>query len=185
MPTEPPAAPPVVDRIGGADSVSPARSWGRCWCTAAFGAGIVSFFPFRRRFCKYPNGKPTPVQDAPPPEPVPSAKRARLIPPGSTTPPGELALLLRFAPDTAAVQQLAVTVQTASTAPGLVPYYSNGFEDWLATPEVTVDSETLPARWGTWLVPLAPGPHTVRVRLPDPAAPMPPRRVRRPSRRSR
>lgn len=105
---------------------------------AAFAVGIASFFPFRRRFRRHPNGKPSRIQDAPPPEPVPSAGRARLLPPGSPPPTGS-ALLVRFAPDTAAVQQLLVTVQTSGSTSGMVPYYSNGFEDWLAAPDITVD----------------------------------------------
>ncbi|WP_026924342.1 hypothetical protein [Glycomyces arizonensis] len=137
---------------------------------AAFAVGIASFFPWRRRFRRHPNGKPSRIQDVPPPEPIPSAGRARLLPPGSPPPAGS-GLLVRFAPDTAAVQQLLVTVRTTGSTPGMVPYYSNGFEDWLAAPEITVDGEALPSRWGTWLIPLDPGLHTVRVRLPGFADP--------------
>lgn len=158
---------PVILAVG--DS-SPAVT--RTLGIAPFALGIAAFFVLRPRFRKGASGK-TAEEGAPPPEAVPfagGARRASLLPSG-VRPPAEPGLLLRFAPDTAAVQQLYVTIQAVGAAQGMQPFYSNGFEDWLAPPEVAVDGHPLPSRWGTWWVPLAPGPHTVGVRLPGFADP--------------
>lgn len=75
-------------------------------------------------------------------------------------------VVLRFAPDPRALDQIAVMVASTTGSAPLRTYISNSFEDWLAAPEVSVNGTALPPRWGTLWIPVEPGRVSIDVRLP-------------------
>ncbi len=108
---------------------------------------------------------------APEPEPVvPSADPAHevmLVPHGAPLPPAEAAVRLRFRAEPRALATIMIRDRIGGHArKRRMPYFSNSRVDWLAAPEITVNGQALPPRWGTWWIPVRPGPVRLRVRLP-------------------